>query len=67
MLSNPPKCHIWKNSKENGVGKFVGVNGTTYEGSWLEGKYHGFGKITTPDGKTLEGQFKYGRYVKEKD
>ena len=44
----------------DGEGKFVGADGSTYEGGWKAGKRHGHGELTYADGGVFNGQWKAG-------
>ena len=43
---------------ENGVGKWVYTDKTTYEGQWVQTKKHGQGTETWPNGYIYKGEFK---------
>ena len=42
---------------ENGYGKWVNTDKTTYEGEWVETKKHGQGIETWPNGYVYDGEF----------
>ena len=44
----------------DGEGKFVGADGSVYNGGWKGGKRHGQGELTFADGGVFNGQWNGG-------
>ena len=47
---------------ENGYGKWVYTDKTTYEGEWVATKKHGQGTETWPNGYIYKGEFKESQW-----
>jgi len=45
----------------DGIGAYVHIDGSRYEGQFLDDNRNGQGMLTFPDGKKLSGQFKNNR------
>jgi len=56
----------WKNSLQEGKGRYEHEDGSWYEGAWSEGKPHGHGQMRTPDGKLFSGTWYHGEYEDER-
>ncbi len=55
----------WKNSLQNGKGRYQHEDGTWYQGGWKDGKPHGHGQMLTPEGKIFSGTWYDGYYEDE--
>ncbi len=44
-----------------GFGKYVGEDGSAYEGEWRDGCRHGSGRALSADGNVYEGQWAHGK------
>lgn len=44
----------------SGVGRFLWINGDTYEGAFVDDKMNGVGKFSWPNGETYWGEYKDG-------
>ena len=56
VLSRSTGCK--EGNCENGYGKWVYTDKTTYEGEWVNTKKHGQGTETWPNGYIYKGEFK---------
>ena len=52
--------------RPDGHGKFIGNNGSYYDGNWSKGKRNHFGCAVEPNGKVKVGEWRSGRYRGER-
>ena len=62
-LINEEKKECLEGDCQNGKGKQVWEDGTTYEGDFENGEFWGRGKLTLPDGKVQDGFFHQMRFI----